>query len=147
MACDETGVRIEGSNAYQWVFGSADAVVHRAAPTRGAVVVRETMDGHRPEVWCSDRYSAQQGHGEDHQACLAHLARDVAYAEEASEDILPSRLRLWVRRASALADGIGTFAAATPRNQPSTATCKPRLSATQGSFPGDEELCQTATPG
>ncbi|NDW07479.1 transposase [Jiella sp. 40Bstr34] len=78
VACGETGVRNEGSNAYQWVFRPADAVVHRAALTRGAVVVRETMEGHRPEVWCSDRYSAQQGHGEEHQTCLAHLARDVA---------------------------------------------------------------------
>ena len=54
------------------------------------------MDGHRPEVWCSDRYSAQQGHADAHQTCLAHLARDVAYADEASEDILPSRLKLWL---------------------------------------------------
>ena len=80
VASDETGVRIEGSNAYQWVFRSNEAVVHRAAATRGAVVVRELMQGHRPEVWCSDRYSAQQGHGAVHQTCLAHLARDVAYS-------------------------------------------------------------------
>lgn len=113
VASDETGVRIEGSNAYQWVFRSTDAVVHRAAPTRGAIVVHDLMGGHRPDVWCSDRYSAQQGHGEAHQTCLAHLARDVAYAEETSEDILPSRLRLWVRRAFALADGIETFAVST----------------------------------
>jgi transposase len=113
VASDETGVRIEGSNAYQWVFRSREAVVHRATPTRGAVVVRDLMDGHRPQVWCSDRYSAQQGHGVAHQTCLAHLARDVAYADEASEDMLPSRLRLWLRRAFALADGIETFAAST----------------------------------
>ena len=113
IASDETGVRIEGSNAYQWVFRSSEAVVHRAAPTRGAVVVRDLMDGHRPEVWCSDRYLAQQGHGQQHQACLAHLARDVAYADQASDDMLPSRLRLWLKRAFALADGIETFAAST----------------------------------
>src|SRR4051794_41142366 len=51
VASDETGVRIEGSNAYHWVFHSADAVVHTASPTRGAVVVRAMMDGHRPAVW------------------------------------------------------------------------------------------------
>lgn len=113
VASDETGVRIEGSNAYQWVFRSREAVVHRAAPTRGAVVVRELMEGHRPEVWCSDRYSAQQGHGAAHQTCLAHLARDVAYADQTSDDMLPSRLRLWLKRAFALADGIETFAAST----------------------------------
>lgn len=47
VASDETGVRIEGSNAFQWVFRCDDAVVHRAAPTRGAIVVRTLMDGHR----------------------------------------------------------------------------------------------------
>jgi transposase len=71
------------------------------------------MDGHRPEVWCSDRYSAQQGHADAHQTCLAHLARDVAYADEASEEVLPSRLRLWLQRAFALADGIRSLAAST----------------------------------
>ncbi|GJE58201.1 IS66 family transposase ISMno4 [Methylobacterium trifolii] len=50
VASDETGVRIEGSNAYHWVFHSTEAVVHQASPTRGAIVVREMMDGHRPAV-------------------------------------------------------------------------------------------------
>jgi transposase len=113
IASDETGVRIEGSNAYHWVFRCAEAVVHHASPTRGAIVVRTLMDGHRPGVWCSDRYSAQQGHADAHQTCLAHLSRDVAYADEASEDILPSRLKLWLHRAFALAEGIATLAAST----------------------------------
>jgi transposase len=111
IASDETGVRIEGSNAYHWVFRCAEAVVHHASPTRGAIVVRTLMDGHRPEVWCSDRYSAQQGHADAHQTCLAHLARDVAYADEASADVLPSRLKLWLHRAFALAEGVATLAA------------------------------------
>jgi len=113
VASDETGVRIEGSNAYQWVFRCSDAVVHQAAPTRGAVVVQTLMNGHRPAVWCSDRYSAQQGHAAAHQTCLAHLARDVAYADEASEDVLPLRLRLWLKKAFALADDVGHLAAST----------------------------------
>jgi transposase len=113
VASDETGVRIEGCNAYHWVFRCAEAVVHHASPTRGAVVVRTMMDGHRPEVWCSDRYSAQQGHADAHQTCLAHLARDVAYADEISADVLPSRLKLWLHRAFALAEGIATLAAST----------------------------------
>jgi len=113
IASDETGVRIEGSNAYHWVFRCAEAVVHHASPTRGAVVVRTMMDGHRPEVWCSDRYSAQQGHADAHQTCLAHLARDAAYADEASDDVLPSRLKLWLHRVFALAEEVGTLAAST----------------------------------
>ena len=55
VASDETGVRIEGSNAYHWVFRSPQAVVHQAAATRGACVVRAMMDGHRPAVGLSDR--------------------------------------------------------------------------------------------
>ena len=113
IASDETGVRIEGSNAYHWVFRCSEAVVHHASPTRGAIVVRTVMDGHRPEVWCSDRYSAQQGHADAHQTCLAHLSRDVAYADEASEDVLPSRLKLWLHRAFALAEEVGSLAAST----------------------------------
>jgi transposase len=113
VASDETGVRIEGSNAYHWVFRCEEAVVHHAAPTRGASVVRGMMDGHRPEVWLSDRYSAQQGHAGAQQTCLAHLARDVAYAREASEDPVPWRLELWLRSAFDLAGAITTFAAST----------------------------------
>ena len=113
VGSDETGVRIEGSNAYHWVFRCAEAVVHQAAPTRGAVVVRDMMGGHRPEVWCSDRYVAQQGHADAHQTCLAHLARDVAYAIEAGDDVLPMRLKLWLHKAFGLARDIETLAAST----------------------------------
>lgn len=113
VASDETGVRIEGSNAYHWVFRSAEAVVHQASPTRGACVVRAMMDGHRPAVWISDRYTAQQGHGIAHQTCLAHLARDVAYAVETSDDSVPWRLQLWLQSVFALAERVTALAAST----------------------------------
>jgi len=113
VASDETGVRIEGSNAYHWVFRSPQAVVHQAALTRGASVVGAMMDGHRPAVWLSDRYTAQQGHGAAHQTCLAHLARDIAYAVEVSEDPVPWRLQLWLKAVFALSERVTTLAAAT----------------------------------
>jgi transposase len=113
VASDETGVRIEGSNAYHWVFHSPEAVLHHASPTRAASVVREMMDGHRPAVWLSDRYTAQQGHGVSHQTCLAHLARDVAYAVEVSEDLVPWRLQLWLQAVFALSGQVTTLAAST----------------------------------
>lgn len=113
VASDETGVRIEGSNAYHWVFRRERAVVHHADPTRAASVVREMMGGHRPAVWLSDRYTAQQGHGAAQQTCLAHLARDVAYAVEASDDPVPFRLKLWLASAFEVADGVASLAAST----------------------------------
>ena len=75
VASDETGIRIEGLNGYHWVFMSDQAIVHEAQSSRAAQVVRDVMGKHRPEIWLSDGYSAQQGHGHHHQTCLAHLAR------------------------------------------------------------------------
>ena len=113
VASDETGVRIEGTNSYHWVFHCKDAVVHQPDYSRAARVVDEVMAGHVPEVWISDRYSAQQTHGERHQTCLAHLARDTAFAFEHGSDDLPFRFKLWFGKAFDLARAINGFAAST----------------------------------
>jgi len=113
VASDETGVRIEGVNAYHWVFRCDRAVVHEADFTRSAEVVRRTMNGARPKVWLSDRYSAQQRHADSQQACLAHLVREVAFGVEAGEDDTPFRLKLWFDRAFALARTITDIAPST----------------------------------
>jgi transposase len=113
VASDETGVRIEGTNSYHWVFHCKDAVVHQPDYSRAARVVDEMMDGHVPAVWISDRYSAQQKHGERHQTCLAHLARDTAFALEHGSDDLPFRFKLWLGRAFDLAKAVANFAAST----------------------------------
>ncbi len=67
----------------------------------------------RCQIWVSDRYAAQQGHGLAQQTCLAHLARDVAYALEGSDDPMPFRLKLWLASAFALADSVSQLAAST----------------------------------
>ncbi|WP_298353218.1 IS66 family transposase [Rhodoblastus sp.] len=113
VASDETGVRIEGTNSYHWVFHCKDAVVHQPDYSRAARVVEETMGGHRPQVWLSDRYSAQQWHGERHQTCLAHLARDTAFALEHGSDDLPLRFKLWFGKAFDLAGSIAELTAST----------------------------------
>jgi transposase len=113
VASDETGVRIEGTNSYHWVFHCKDAVVHQPDHSRAARVVEDTMNGHVPKVWLSDRYSAQQNHGAAHQTCLAHLARDAAFALEHGSDDLPLRFKLWFGRAFDLAKEIASFKAAT----------------------------------
>lgn len=113
VASDETGVRIEGTNSYHWVFHCKDAVVHQPDYSRAARVVYEMMDGRVPEVWISDRYSAQQSHGIRHQTCLAHLARDTAFALEHGSDDLPFRFKLWFGKVFDLAKAITDFAAST----------------------------------
>jgi len=116
VACDETGVRIGGCNAYQWVFCSDEAIVHTAEFSRAAQVVRDTMDGHQPEVWISGRYTAQQGHGRLHQTCLAHLDRKARFVAEHGSDLTGMRLQLWFDRAFSLARSIADLAASTVKN-------------------------------
>lgn len=113
VACDETGMRIEGCNGYQWVFCAPEAVVHTAVFSRAAQVVRDTMAGHQPDVWISDRYSGQQGHGQHHQTCLAHLDRKARFVEKHGSDLIGMRLKLWLDRAFGLARDIATLAAST----------------------------------
>lgn len=113
VASDETGIRIEGLNGYHWVFMGQNAIVHEARLSRAAQVVRDVMGDHQPKIWLSDGYSAQQGHGKYHQTCLAHLARDIAYALEASDDMVPLRLKMWLDKVFALARDINSFAAST----------------------------------
>ena len=117
VACDETGMRIEGCNGYQWVFCAPDAIVHTAVFSRAAQVVRDTMAGHQPDVWISDRYSGQQGHGLHHQTCLAHLDRKARFVEEHGSDLIGMRLKLWFDRAFGLARDIVTLAAATVKSR------------------------------
>jgi transposase len=117
VACDETGMRIEGCNGYQWVFCAPDAVVHTAVFSRAAQVVRDTMAGHQPDVWISDRYTGQQGHGLHHQTCLAHLDRKARFVEQHGSDLIGMRLKLWLDRAFDLARDIATLAAATVKNR------------------------------
>ena len=57
--------------------------------------------------------SAQQKHGARHQTCLAHLARDAAFAFERGSDDLPFRFKLWLGRAFDLARTVADFAAST----------------------------------
>ena len=98
VASDETGVRIEGTNSYHWVFHCTDAVVHQPDYSRAARVVSKVMDGHVSEVWISDRYSAQQSHGARHQTCLAHLARDTAFALEHGSNSGSEKPSTWPER-------------------------------------------------
>jgi transposase len=103
VCSDETGVRVAGRTCWNWVFQNSEVVIHVIRNSRGAGVVAEVMDGHRPAIWVSDLYSAQQGHADAWQVCLAHQLRDCQFAIEAGDAIFAPRMKALFLRAFALA--------------------------------------------
>jgi transposase len=100
---DETGVRIDGSGCWNWVFQNAEVVIHVVRRSRGAEVVAEVLAGHRPALWVSDLYGAQQGHADLWQVCLAHQLRDCQYAIDAGDAVFAPRMKALLLRAVVLA--------------------------------------------
>ncbi len=70
--------------------------------SRGAGVVGEVLDGHRPTLWVSDLYGAQQGHAESWQVCRTWTAR-LPYAIEAGDTVFAPRMKALLLRAVVLA--------------------------------------------
>ena len=103
VCSDETSVRIDGRTCWNWVFQNDEVVVHVIRRSRNASIVAEVLDGHRPALWVSDLYSAQQGHAEDWQICLAHQLRDCTYAIEAGDTVFAPRMKALLLRAVVLA--------------------------------------------
>jgi transposase len=115
VCSDETGVRIDGQNGWNWVFQNDEVVIHVVRHSRGAGVVAEVMAGHRPAIWVSDLYSAQRGHAEAWQICLAHQLRDCRYAIEAGDTIFAPRMKALLLRAVVLARRHRSLAESTRR--------------------------------
>jgi len=103
VCSDETSVRINGRTCWNWVFQNSEVVIHVIRCSRGAGVVADVLDGHRPALWVSDLYGAQQGHAEAWQICLAHQLRDCTYAMEAGDTIFAPRMKALLLRAVVLA--------------------------------------------
>jgi transposase len=103
ICSDETTVRVDGRTCWDWVFRNDEVVIHVIRPSRGRAVVAEVLGGHRPEIWVSDLYSAQRGHADLWQVCLAHQLRDLRYAVEAGDTVFAPRLKALLLRAVVLA--------------------------------------------
>ena len=103
VCSDETSVRIDGKTCWNWVFQNDQVVIHVIRKSRAAAVVTEVMDGHRPVLWVSDLYGAQQGHAEIWQVCLAHQLRNCQFAIEAGDTIFAPRMKALLLRAVVIA--------------------------------------------
>jgi transposase len=113
ICSDETSVRIDGRTCWNWVFQNSEVVIHVIRKSRGAGVVAEVLAGHRPALWVSDLYAAQQGHAEAWQVCLAHQLRDCQFAIDAGDAIFAPRMKALLLRAVVLARRHRTLAEST----------------------------------
>src|SRR4051795_7298992 len=103
VCSDETTVRVDGWTHWNWVFQNDEVVIHVVRPSRGRAVAAEVLGVHRPAIWVSDLYSAQRGHADLWQVCLAHQLRDLGYAIEAGDTVFAPRLKALLLRAVVLA--------------------------------------------
>ena len=100
VGSDETSARLKGKTVWEWVFQNAQICLHVIRPSRGAAVIEQVMEGHRPEIWVSDLYSAQKKHPADNwQVCLAHQLRDCQYGIDAGDTVFSPRMKRLVLRA------------------------------------------------
>ncbi len=103
VCSDETTVRIDGRTHWNWVFQNDQVVIHVIRNSRAASVVTDVLAGHRPTIWVSDLYGAQQGHADLWQVCLPHQLRDCTFAIEAGDAIFAPRMKALLLRAVVLA--------------------------------------------
>jgi transposase len=115
VCSDETTVRIDGRTYWNWVFQNDQVVIHVIRNSRAASVVTDVLDGQRPTIWVSDLYSAQQGHADLWQVCLAHQLRDCKFAIEAGDAIFAPRMKALLLRAVVLARRRASLAESTRR--------------------------------
>lgn len=94
---DETSSRVDGNTFWQWVFGSASAVLHIIRFNRSFDVIKDLMGEHKAEVWVCDCYGAQmKAPSKKHQLCLAHQIRNL----QAVVELLPKHF--WARQVQRL---------------------------------------------
>lgn len=114
IGSDETGARVNGRTQWEWVFQNTEVCVHVIRPSRGHGVIKEILGDHRPTLWVSDLYTAQQHHpAEDWQVCLAHQLRDCQFALEAGDTVFAPRMKAVLLRALAIHKRRDTLAAST----------------------------------
>jgi transposase len=94
---DETGARVDGQKAWEWVFCTLAAILHVICPTRGTDEIEKVMDHHQPEVWGCDCLPAQlKAKAKWFQLCLAHQLRNL----QAVVDLYPQAF--WPKAMQAL---------------------------------------------
>jgi transposase len=111
---DATSARVNGRQQWAWVLPNAEVGSHVLRPSRGQGVIQDVLGAHRPTMWVSDLYSAQQKPpAEDWHVCLAHQVRDGPFALDAGDTVCAPRMTAVLLRACAIHQRRDTRAAST----------------------------------
>lgn len=114
IGSDETSTRVNGQTEWEWVFQNPEVCFHTICSTRGGSVIYAVLEGHSPEVWVSDLFSAQATHpGQQWQVCLAHQLRDCQYAIDAGDTVFAPHMKALFKRALAIHHRRDTLAEST----------------------------------
>lgn len=82
--CDETTNRINGANAWEWVFCTMTSVLHVIRRNRSAEMILDVMHESQAEVWVSDCYGGQlKAPARQRQLCMAHQLRALQHILDA----------------------------------------------------------------
>ncbi len=79
---DETGWRIDGENAWCWMFSSPQSILYTIEETRGKGVPQKILGSSPPGVLIRDDYGAYKNLDLPQQSCWAHLLRASKEKEE-----------------------------------------------------------------
>jgi len=103
VGSDETGVRVDGQNHWQWVFQTSQASYYVIDKSRGTQVITDVMEEAVPEVWVSDLFSAQlSSKAQKRQICHAHQLRDLQYAIDTERSAFAYRMQELLLRSQRL---------------------------------------------
>src|ERR1700759_96218 len=103
LQSDETSARVGKKTWWTWVFHNGDSACFVIRPSRGKAVVGDFIGAVSPDFWVSDRLGAQMGWARTgHQACLAHLLRDVQYAIDAGDVSFAPGIKKLLKQAIAI---------------------------------------------
>jgi transposase len=99
LHADETGWRIDGGNAWTWVFTQPLLTLFVTDPSRGRKVVSDLLGEAFGGKLVCDFYGAYDGVGCDKQRCLTHLLRELkdlgVKHESFAADPWAAKLKKW----------------------------------------------------
>jgi transposase len=88
LHADETGWRVEGNNQWLWSFSNENISVYVIEPTRGQIVVENTLGQTWDGVLTTDFYGAYNAIDCPKQKCWTHLLRELRELKQTFPDNL-----------------------------------------------------------